>query len=197
MGDRIGTGFAGGHFDVVVIGAGMAGLSAGACLAEAGRRVLVVESMKPPGGLLAELPLPGFHVSTGVHNVTGAFEDGPAGEGPLAAMTRYLKLDGFEWLPLDITYGVSLPEADFRVPVGRQAWIEMFARQHPDQEQALIDVLDLCERVTRQSARIPISPDAAGMVRLPREAPLVLRYITANTLDVLRSTCRTGACCGR
>ena len=40
----------GGDFDVVVIGAGLGGLSAGACLARAGRRVLVVERQDGPGG---------------------------------------------------------------------------------------------------------------------------------------------------
>ena len=37
-------------FDVVVIGAGLGGLSAGACLAKAGRRVLLVEREEGPGG---------------------------------------------------------------------------------------------------------------------------------------------------
>ncbi len=41
---------AGDTFDVVVIGAGLGGLSAGACLAKAGRRVLLVEREDGPGG---------------------------------------------------------------------------------------------------------------------------------------------------
>lgn len=174
------------RFDVVVVGAGMAGLSAAAFLADAGQRVLVVDANSRPGGLLAELPLPGFHISAGVHNVTQAFDDGPAGEGMLAAAARHLRLDGVEWLPVDPTYEVRYPEARYRVPVGRDAWIEAFARQHPGRESALSDLLGLCEKVAVQFGRLPIVPDPASLARIPREAPLVLRYLTANTLDVLQ-----------
>jgi prolycopene isomerase len=176
-----------GQFDVVVVGAGMAGLSAAAFLAKGGLRVLVVDSMDRPGGLLAELPLPGFRMSAGVHNLTEAFADGPAGEGVLAAAVRHLELDGVEWLPVDPTYEVRYPEVSYRVPVGRQAWIEAFARQHPGQEPALDELVDLCEKVSVQFGRLPIVPDPASLARLPREAPLVLRYLTASTQDVLRS----------
>lgn len=179
------AGIDGGVFDVVVIGAGMAGLSAAAFLGDAGRRVLVVDSLDRPGGLLAELPLPGFHMSAGVHNLAGAFPDGPAGQGTLAAVTEHLELNGFELLPLDTTYEIRYPEATYRIPVGREAWIEMFARQHPAQENALSDLLDVCERMARELARLPISPDAASLARLPVEAPLLLAYSTVNTLDVL------------
>lgn len=175
------------QFDVVVVGAGMGGLSAAAFLADAGRRVLVVDSMERPGGLLSELPAPEFHMSVGVHNLTEAFDDGPAGEGVLAAAARHLELGGVEWIPLDTTYEVRYPAASYRVPVGREAWIETFARQHPGQERALIDLVDLCERVSRQFSRLPITPDPASLARLPREAPLILRYLNANVLDVLAS----------
>ncbi len=173
----------GGQFDVVVVGAGMGGLSAAAFLAEAGRRVVVVDSMDRPGGLLAELPAPGYRMSVGVHNLTELFDDGPAGEGVLAAAARHLQLDGVEWLPLDITYQVRYPEASYTVPVGRETWIEAFSRQHPGQERALTDLVDLCERLWRQSSRLPITLDPASLARLPREAPLVLRYLNANVAD--------------
>jgi phytoene dehydrogenase-like protein len=176
-----------GRFDAVVVGAGMAGLSAGAFLADAGRRVLIVDSMDRPGGLLAELAAPGFHMSVGVHNLTEAFEHGPVGEGVLAAAARHLELDGVEWLPLDTTYEVRYPGTSYRVPVGREAWIEAFARHHPGQQRALTGLVDLCERIARQLARLPITPDPSALARMPRVAPLVLRYMTANTLAVLRA----------
>lgn len=62
-------------YDVVVIGAGAAGLTAGALLAKEGKRVLIVERDGYLGGRAAELPDEGFKVNLGGHLV----EDGGSG----------------------------------------------------------------------------------------------------------------------
>jgi phytoene desaturase len=52
-------------FDVVVIGAGLGGLSAGALLATQGRRVLVLEQSDRIGGCCSSFERNGFHFDTG------------------------------------------------------------------------------------------------------------------------------------
>ena len=65
-----------GAFDVVVVGAGPNGLSAGIALAQAGRRVLVLEAAPTIGGgsRTAELTLPGFRhdVCSAIHPAAAA-----------------------------------------------------------------------------------------------------------------------------
>ena len=53
-------------YDVVVIGAGMGGLSAGAFLAKGGYRTLVVEKLPFIGGRASSIEHKGFQVSTGI-----------------------------------------------------------------------------------------------------------------------------------
>ncbi|MGB4294608.1 MAG: NAD(P)-binding protein, partial [Smithellaceae bacterium] len=53
-------------FDVVIIGAGAGGLSAGAFLSRAGYKVLVTEQLPFVGGRGSSLEYKGFQVSTGV-----------------------------------------------------------------------------------------------------------------------------------
>lgn len=54
-------------FDVVVIGAGAAGLSAGALLAKEGKKVLVVDRAKDLGGRAMQVPDEGFRINLGGH----------------------------------------------------------------------------------------------------------------------------------
>ncbi len=54
-------------YDVIIIGAGIGGLTAAAMLAKSGMDVCVVEMMSRPGGYLAGFERNGFHFETAIH----------------------------------------------------------------------------------------------------------------------------------
>src|SRR5207253_2230092 len=62
--------------DAVVIGSGAAGLTAGALLAEAGRRVRVVEAGEHAGGHLRSLLCAGHRLDVSVHFLMASHEGG-------------------------------------------------------------------------------------------------------------------------
>ena len=62
-------------YDVVVIGAGAAGLTAGALLAKHGKKVLVMDRDKHLGGRGMAIPFEGYRLSLGGH----LLEDGGSG----------------------------------------------------------------------------------------------------------------------
>src|SRR5579884_1272421 len=64
-------------FDVVVIGAGAAGLTAGALLAKNGKKVLVVDREQHLGGRGMAVPFEGYRLNLGGHPL----EHGPVSEG--------------------------------------------------------------------------------------------------------------------
>jgi phytoene dehydrogenase-like protein len=57
------------QYDYVVIGAGMGGLSAANFLARYGKRVLVLEKHRVPGGLVTSFPREGVHFDLGIHGL--------------------------------------------------------------------------------------------------------------------------------
>src|SRR5262245_36800831 len=95
--------------DVVVIGAGVGGLTAGALLAKSGLKVCVLEAEVRPGGFLAGFRRGGFTFDTAIHWLNQCGPDGFArrifdalGPGspatpPQRRIRRY-KGDSFDYL---------------------------------------------------------------------------------------------------
>src|SRR2546430_17334322 len=93
-------------YDVVVIGAGAAGLSAGALLAAEGQRVLVTDRSPVLGGRAMAVPDEGFKVNVGGHLI----------EDPGSGLTKV-----FEHVGKELVHGATSAE----MPVWdheKQAW---------------------------------------------------------------------------
>ena len=86
------------NYDVVIIGSGPNGLSAGIFLAQKGLKVLILEAAETVGGgtRTAELTLPGFH-----HDICSAVHP----MGVLSPYFQQLKLEeyGLEWVYPDVS----------------------------------------------------------------------------------------------
>lgn len=82
----------GAHYDVVIIGAGLSGLSAGIRLAHFGRRVCIFERHNAAGGLNSFYSIAGRKFDVGLHAVTNFVRPGVKGT-PLGRVLRQLRLD--------------------------------------------------------------------------------------------------------
>lgn len=65
-------------YDVIVVGAGLAGLSCAYELAARGKRVLVLEEKAWPGGRTASFTLEGMPMESGLHRHIGYYAALPA-----------------------------------------------------------------------------------------------------------------------
>ncbi|CAM9190225.1 unnamed protein product, partial [Phaeothamnion confervicola] len=104
--------------DVVVIGSGIAGLSAGALAAAYGDRVVVVESHVHAGGCAHAFQRSGFHFDSGPSLFSGLSID--PSPNPLKHVLNAVG-ESVEWLTYD-TWGVSMPEGDFQATVGPEGF---------------------------------------------------------------------------
>ncbi len=59
------------HYDIIIIGAGLGGLTAGAKLAKEGKKVLLVEQHKKPGGCATIFKRKDFTFEVGLHEMDG------------------------------------------------------------------------------------------------------------------------------
>jgi phytoene dehydrogenase-like protein len=65
------------EYDVIIIGAGIAGLVCGCYLAKAGKKVLLVDQHDSPGGCCTSFKRNGFVFDSGIHSLGSCREGGP------------------------------------------------------------------------------------------------------------------------
>ena len=163
--------------DVVVVGAGFGGLGAALTLAEQGRRVVLLESLKYPGGCASTFEKGGYRYETGATLFSGLHEDGLFGRWK---RTHDLDVDFvFPETPVTLrTPTLSLPICRNRsrfidhlctLPGAPQASIRAFFADQKKVADALWPVLDDADRL------LPFGPGALGwhLRRLPAYLPLL------------------------
>ena len=174
-------------YDVVVIGAGIAGLVAGALLARVGKAVLVVESDPQPGGYAQSLRR-GEHVFDRADHLTwGAEPEGPLTPGFWDALLRYLDVRSeCEFLRVDDpVYAASFPGLDLAVPSGREPFLDAHLRRFPNDAAALRRLTELSVDIYLEMQQMPLNPRPLDLVSMPRRFPLTWQYRSATLQDVL------------
>jgi prolycopene isomerase len=169
------------RYDVVVIGAGLAGLAAGALCARAGRAVLVVERHDRPGGYAHGFRRGGRRFDSAIHMIGGAGEG-----GTIDALLRAVGVrERCELVAVDPIYRAVYPDFEIEAPAG----LERFARAHaalfPEQEKTIGRFLEACRGVEREQAELGRADRAP--LRAER-VPWLRRYRRATLARVLGET---------
>jgi all-trans-retinol 13,14-reductase len=149
------------RWDAVVVGSGPGGLTAGACLAVAGRRVLVVERHDLAGGncqvFRRHLGGVDYEFDVGLHYI-GECDDGGLFPGILGGLGvgdrirfRPLDRDGFDTL--------HFPDLELRVPADWDEYRRRLIDAFPGDQAGIERSLDILRTVAEES-RARLLPDA-------------------------------------
>lgn len=186
---------------VIVVGAGIGGLSAAVRLAAAGRRVIVLEQSEAPGGKMGEVRAAGFRWDTGPSVITmrHVFEDTFRAANrrmddyldllPVEPLTRYLYPDGTR---LDASRDLArmteqIAQIDERDVEGYLAYLAYAARIHRITGEAFIysdppSITKLLQTPLRDMPAVdPLRTMAGaikGFVRSPHLRQLLMRFAT-------------------
>lgn len=116
--------------DAVIIGAGIAGLTAAALLAKRGYKVIVLERDVHPGGCAAGYSQDGYRFAVGA-TVAMGFEPG----GLHHKIYQHLGLKP-HYVEVDPAIRVHLPDRTVEIKTDRDAWFLELARAFPGQQRA-------------------------------------------------------------
>src|SRR3954462_11323318 len=132
--------------DVVVIGAGLGGLAAGAILARAGRKVVVIERSNSVGGAASSYKSGDLFVEGSLHETS---DPNDPGDPKHTALVRAGVLDAVKWIPGGLFYearGGPLTEP-FAMPDNFDAARQALAQRFPQSRDGIARVLDEMERL--------------------------------------------------
>lgn len=139
-------------YDVVVIGAGIGGLSTAALLAQAGKSVLLVERHDRPGGYAHSFKRRGFHFDSGVHLVSGC---GPQGYQNGSSIYQICSAVGIDpravFLPIKSYARAVYPGLEVTLQAGEAAFIEGLCAHFPQEKHNLLALIRLCKVLAEEA----------------------------------------------
>jgi prolycopene isomerase len=169
-------------YDVVVIGAGMGGITAGALLAKEGKRVVVFEQADAPGGYAHSFARGPYTFDPAVH----VFPQGHDGALP-DALLQYLGVrDRCRMIPFRRNYTAFFPnDLVVHTPFGLDEYIEAHQQVFPQHADAIEAFVRVCRDVHRQVHELPPAIGLAGVAAAAEENPTLFRYLRATLQEVL------------
>jgi phytoene dehydrogenase-like protein len=173
------------EFDDLVMGAGLAGLAVASLLAQAGRRVLVLETHDVPGGNAHTFAMRQFHFCAQVHYIFGC------GEGQtIDRLLRRLRLsDQVPFVRLDCEGYDHIVVAGerVRIPSGLARYREQLLRRYPQWRVPILGYFETLIAVGEELDRSDDFPRAMtplSVLRTGYRFRHVLRYARSTLEDV-------------
>ena len=171
------------HADVVVIGAGNAGLAAAGTLAKKGVRVLVLERHNIPGGCATSFCRGRFEFETALHQLSGVGTD--ENRGPLWRVLQRLDvMDKVEFIVGDELYRAVVPgEFDITLKADKQGAIDGLQRQFPHEKENIAKFFEFVYAFFMEVVGLLFMRDAEPS---REKYPRAYKYLLKPTQEVLQ-----------
>lgn len=137
------------HYDTIVIGSGIGGLTTAVCLAKAGQKVLVLERHYTAGGFTHTYERKGYEWDVGVHYIGDVHREGST----LRRVFDYIGDRRIQWAEMGNVYDrIYIGSEAFDYVKGEDAFRERMIQYFPEEKEAIIEYLKLIKNVNRSSS---------------------------------------------
>jgi phytoene dehydrogenase-like protein len=181
-------------YDIVIIGAGIAGLVAGNYLVDSGRRVLIVEQAKYPGGCACSFTRNGYRFDAAVHWIS------QAGQGGIVKLIldEFGLSDRVKFHRLPRPASIITSNGKLDLEFGKKGLVDAFSRAYPDEARSIATLWDETDATKEELWRLiksdPGGRSALGKLLFNATFPLrfkrIAKYHKKPASDVVRGYCK-------
>ena len=168
-------------YDVVIIGAGIGGLTCGALLAKSGFKTLIIEQHSIPGGYCTSFKRKGFIFDAAVH-----FTEGLGEGGRFHQILKDLGVEKeIEVYKIDPLARFFFGDESFSVPADLNEYISMLSKKFPKEEKGISELFKTIKRLEEEAEKLPTPLHIWNVLFHPLKYPLILKYYNKTFADML------------
>ncbi len=139
------------QYDIIIIGAGLGGLTAGAKLSGEGKKVLLIEQHNIPGGCATTFKRNDFNIEVGLHMIDGLDNDDPKRK-----ILEELKVfDNLEFVRVPEFYQVVKPGCDITIPDDYKQAIETLIERFPAEQKGILKFFKIILALRKEVFKVP------------------------------------------
>ncbi|WAR46405.1 phytoene desaturase family protein [Methylomonas rapida] len=176
------------QYDVIVIGAGIGGLSTAALLAKAGKAVLLVERHDRPGGYAHGFRRRNYHFDSGVHLVSGCGAGGYENGSTIYRICRAVGINPEDvFLPIPSYARAVFPGLELSLHAGEEAFVGALCVHFPKEKDNLLRLIRLCKTLAEEAMLAEEILEQSKITRVPPTRALanLFRYRRATLAEAL------------
>ena len=172
-------------YDVIVIGAGNAGLTAACTLQRGGAKTLLLERHNLPGGCATSFVRGRFEFEAALHQLSGVGSE--ANPSTMRDLFRNVGVaDKIQLVEEHEMFRVIVPgQLDLTLPADRDQTINLLDREFPGSRAGVTRFLDLCQEVTFQKYAAIRLAGRPGAQEALQKSNALLHYAFKSTKEVL------------
>jgi len=138
-------------YDVIVIGAGLGGLTAGAKLAKEGKKILLIEQHTIPGGCATTFRRKDLKIEVGLHELDGL----DPGDMKLRAFQDLGVLEHVEFVRLPEFYRLVKPGLDIVIPDDYEQAVAVLTERFPAEGDGIRKFFKVVLSLRKETSRMP------------------------------------------
>ena len=141
-------------YNTIVIGGGLAGLTAAATLSKFGKKVLLIEQHHKPGGCATTFKRGDFIIEVGLHEMCGLEK-----EGSIKQIFNMLEVDKHvELVQVPELYAVHSNQEKFVFPHSYEAASKALIDKYPEDEKGIKRLMELLASIRSEGVKLPRTP---------------------------------------
>jgi len=148
-GKRYRSGRAADHYDAIVVGSGIGGLTNAALLSLMGKKVCVLEQHYTAGGYTHAYEREGYEWDVGVHYIGEVHKP-----STMKRMFDVISEGRLKWAAMDPVYDkIILKDKEYDFVAGRDNFIDELCKHFPQERQVLEDYVQLIRKISSQTPK--------------------------------------------